>query len=124
MTLHRHLVALCVISAGLVALAGCGSAASNEVDMGVAAFKQDSVTVNAGQAVHFVDSATGGGVHVLCIGQGLDCVPQSGAPAELNSGNGITFNPGDTRDFVFPNRGTYTVICTIHPGMAVAIIVQ
>lgn len=123
MTVRRHLLALCV-TATLVALAGCGGTASNEVDMGVAAFKQDSVTVNAGQAVHFADSATGGGVHVLCIGQGLDCVPEPGAPAELNSGDGITFNPGDTRDIVFPDRGTYTVICTIHPGMAVTIIVQ
>jgi plastocyanin len=105
-------------------LAGCGgSHASNEVDMGVAAFQQSGVSIKAGEAIHFVDPATGG-THVICVGQGLTCSPQSGAPAELNTASGITFNTGDTRDIVFPTAGTYNVVCVIHPGMEVTITVS
>lgn len=109
---------------GLLAflLAGCGSTPSNEVDMGVAAFQQSSVSIKAGQAVHFVDPASGG-THVICVGEGVKCVPQSGAPADLNTADGLTFNTGDSRDIVFPTAGTYNVICIIHPGMEITITV-
>ncbi|HEX6797569.1 MAG TPA: plastocyanin/azurin family copper-binding protein [Ktedonobacterales bacterium] len=107
----------------LLALAGCGGTASNEVDMGVANFRQSQVTIRAGQAVHFVDPASGG-THIICVGQDLKCVSQDGAPAALNTPDGLTFNTGDTRDIVFPTAGTYVVICTIHPGMEVAVTVQ
>jgi plastocyanin len=105
-----------------LSVTGCGSGAANEVDMGVADFQQSSVTIQAGQAVHFVDPASGG-THVLCVGQALTCAPQAGAPAELNTSEGLTFTTGDTRDLVFSAAGTYTVICTIHPGMQVTVIV-
>lgn len=107
-----------------VVLAGCGGPAPNEVDMGVAAFQQNAVTIKAGEAVHFVDSPTGGGVHALCVGSGLTCEPQPGAPAVLNSTQALTFTQGDTRDIVFPNAGVYHVVCTIHPAMEVVITVQ
>jgi plastocyanin len=108
----------------LVLAAACGGPASKEVDMGIATFQQDSVTIQAGQAIHFSDPAYGGGVHVLCVGQNLRCVPQAGAPDALDGATGITFNPGDTRDIVFSTPGSYDVICTIHPGMVVTVIVQ
>ncbi len=112
----------------LLALAGCGaggggSSASNEVDMGVAAFQQSTVTVHAGQAVHFVDPASGG-THVICVGQNLQCIAQTGGPAALSTADGLVFNTGDVRDIVFPTAGTYNVICTIHPGMQVSVVVQ
>lgn len=116
--------AAALLAAMVLGLSACGGPASNEVDMGVATFKQGTVTISAGQAVHFVDPGYGGGVHVLCVGLNLECVPQTGAPAELNTQDGLTFNTGDTRDIVFPNRGTYNVICTIHPGMVVSVNVQ
>jgi plastocyanin len=102
-------------------LVGCGGAA-NEVDMGVAAFQQSSMSIKAGQAVHFVDPASGG-THVLCVGQNLQCIPQAGAPAALNTSQGLTFNTGDIHDIVFPTTGTYNVICTIHPGMQIVVTV-
>jgi plastocyanin len=107
----------------LLLLAGCGSAASNEVDMGVASFRQSQITIKAGQAVHFVDPASGG-THVICVGHDLECVPQAGAPAALNTPEGLTFNTGDIRDIVFPTPGTYNVICTIHPNMQTVVTVQ
>ncbi len=114
-----------VVSVAVLALslAGCGSAPSNEVDMGVAAFQQTGVSIKAGQAVHFVDPASGG-THIICVGAGVKCVSQSGAPAELNTADGITFNTGDTRDIVFPTAGTYHVVCIIHPGMEVVVTVS
>ena len=107
----------------LAALAGCGGTkSSNEVDMGVAAFQQTSVSVKAGTAVHFVDPPTGG-THIICVGQGTQCVAQTGAPAALNDPHGIQFVQGDSRDIVFPSAGTYNVVCIIHPGMQVTITV-
>ena len=114
---------VCLAALALLALAGCGSKPSNEVDMGVAAFQQSSVTIKAGQAVHFVDPASGG-THVICVGANLQCVAQAGAPDELNTADGLTFNTGDSKDIVFPTAGTYVVICTIHPGMQVTVNVQ
>lgn len=119
---------LLVVLAGLaLSLSGCGStsAAANAVEMGVADFQQHAVTIKAGQAVHFDDPANGGGTHIICIGKGQQCVPQTGAPAELNTASGITFNPGDPpQDIVFATPGTYIVVCTIHPAMTVTITVQ
>jgi plastocyanin len=120
----RRLVAAACTLAALLALAGCGGPAPNEVDMGVASFKQDSVTIKAGQSIHFVDPVNGGGVHVICVGKDLSCIPQPGAPAELSTASGIHFEAGDTRDIAFPTIGTYVVVCTIHPGMIVTIVVQ
>jgi plastocyanin len=119
----RVIAAVCValFLAGL--LAGCGgSKPSNEVDMGVATFEQSSVSVKAGQSVHFVDPTTGG-THIICTGQGVKCLAAAGAPPELSSAQGMTFNPGDTHDIVFPTAGTYTVVCIIHPGMQVIVTV-
>ena len=104
-------------------LAGCGgSKPSNEVDMGVATFETAAVTIRAGQAVHFVDPVTGG-VHIICVGQGVKCVEQAGAPAALSTPDGLTFNQGDTKDIVFPTAGTYTVVCIVHPGMQTVVTV-
>lgn len=114
-----------IISMALLVLllAGCGGTPSNQVDMGVAAFQQSSVSIKAGQSVHFVDPASGG-THVICVGEGVKCIPQNGAPSELNTVDGMTFNTGDSRDIVFPSAGTYNVVCIIHPGMEVTITVS
>jgi plastocyanin len=125
----RHIPAICVtalLALLVLGLTGCGGPTPNasEVDMGLTTFKQDSVTIKAGQSVHFVDPANGGNLHIICVGKDLMCVPQSDAPATLDMADGLTFNPGDTRDIVFPTAGTYQVICTIHPGMLVTVIVQ
>jgi len=104
-------------------LVGCGSTPSNQVDMGVAAFQQTSVSIKAGQSVHFVDPASGG-THIICVGEGVKCVPQAGAPADLNTDEGLSFQTGDSKDIVFPTAGTYHVVCIIHPGTEVVVTVS
>src|SRR5260221_11623195 len=110
-----------MLLAGLaLSLGGCGSssAAANAVEMGVADFQQHVVTIKAGQAVHFDDPANGGGTHIICIGKGQQCVPQTGAAADLNTASGITFNPSNPpKNILFATPGTYIVRCTIHPVM-------
>ena len=120
---------ICLLLVYLMALSACGSAGGSgstpEVDMGVAAFRQSSITIVAGQSVQFVDPANGGGVHVLCIGKNSECMPQAGAPTLLNVANGVQVSPGDPPIVAtFPTKGTYVVVCTIHPGMAVTINVR
>lgn len=123
MRVVRRLAPGLALLALLGALAGCGGTrSSNEVDMGVAAFQQASVSVKAGTAVRFVDPPTGG-THIICVGQGTQCVAQTGAPDALNDPHGIQFVQGDSRDIVFPTAGTYNVVCIIHPGMQVTITV-
>ena len=120
---ERVIAAACLALVLAGALAGCGgSKPSNEVDMGVATFEQASVTIKAGQAAHFVDPVTGG-THIICTGQGVKCSAPAGAPPELSAAQGMTFNPGDTHDVVFPTAGTYTIVCIIHPGMQVTVTV-
>lgn len=120
---RRLMVVASLVAALAFALAGCGaSKPSNEVDMGVAAFEQSAVTIKAGQAVHFVDPNTGG-VHIICVGKGTECIPTTGAPDALNTAQGLQVQAGDTRDIIFPTAGTYTVVCIIHPGMQVTVTV-
>lgn len=119
----RLLAPICCTMLLASLLAGCGATkASNEVDMGVATFQQSSVTIKAGQAVHFVDPASGG-THVICVGENVTCIAQPGAPPELTTSQGMNFNTGETRDIVFPTAGTYNVVCIIHPGMQVIVTV-
>lgn len=119
----RAIAAVCVALLLAPLLAGCGgSKAANEVDMGVATFEQASVSVKAGTPVHFVDPVTGG-THIICVGQGIKCAPTTGSPPELSPSTGMTFNPGDSKDIVFPTAGTYTVVCIVHPGMQVTVTV-
>ena len=116
--------AVIALASALAALAGCGGA-PNEIDMGVADFQQHAITIHAGQAIHFVDPANGGGVHIICVGHNLKCLPAPGVPPALDTLAGLAFNPGDPpRDIVFATAGTYEVICTIHPGMVLMVTVQ
>jgi plastocyanin len=119
----RRAAIIGVLAAALLLLPGCGPAA-NEVDTRTVSFARSSITINHGEAVRFVSSQQSGGVHVLCVGQGLTCVPQPGAPAELNTTTGLDIEPGSEHDIVFPNAGTYQVVCTIHPNMVLQVIVK
>lgn len=102
---------------------------SNEVDMGISSFRQSSLTIHAGQTVRFVNPTNGGGVHLLCVGANLKCAPTPGTPTALAGtgqiGGGVISRAGEPPlDVTFPQPGIYQVICTIHPGMIVTIIVK
>lgn len=84
---------------------------------------QTALTVKAGTPVHFDDSITGGGYHIICIGKQPSCDPSGDGPAELY-GKGVTFNNGDKKDFTFTKPGTYTIICTVHSNMTLTLTVQ
>jgi plastocyanin len=75
-----------------------------------------SVTISAGQAVRFVDPASGGGAHKVCVGSGGTCDDTAQNPAELVC-PGLSFAPGSTQSVPFLHLGSYAVTCTIHPSM-------
>jgi plastocyanin len=121
-------VLACILLLALV-LAACSSGSSSSdnsnsltITMGSGVFSGNtSITIKAGDAVTFDDSA--GGPHDLVIGTGGQFVAASGAPSDLNSAGGVTFQGGDKKTIVFPNAGTFHITCTIHPSMAATVIV-
>jgi plastocyanin len=90
------------------------------VSLGASSFARASVTISAGQAVRFVDPASGGGAHKLCVGSGGTCDDTAQDPAELVS-PGLSFAPGSTQSVPFLHPGSYAVTCTIHPSMQLTI---
>ena len=84
---------------------------------------QTTLTVKAGTPVHFDDSITGGGYHIICIGKQPTCDASGDGPAELY-GKGVTFQNGDKKDFTFTKAGTYNIICTVHSNMVLTLTVQ
>lgn len=110
----------------MLALAACGqgSAAPNEVSMTAGDFSVTSVTIKAGQSVHFTDQAGTGGPHTICLGENGNCDTGAQGPDALK-GQGFNINSGDpAKDVVFDKPGTYKVTCSIHPAMNLTVIVQ
>ena len=110
----------------MLGLVACGqnATASNEVSMSAGDFSATSVTIKAGQAVHFTDPAGIGGPHTLCLGANGACDSSANGPLTL-TGDGFTMNPGDpAKDVTFDTPGTYKITCSIHPAMNLTIIVQ
>ncbi|HZC05618.1 MAG TPA: hypothetical protein VE338_08250 [Ktedonobacterales bacterium] len=136
--LARLLAGLAVAAALMASVAGCspllglpelsnGGAAtsSNEVRMGISSFLQQQVTIKAGESVKFVDSAQAGGIHYLCVGQNQRCQPTPGTPAQLANPQGLLFKNGQPPALIqFKTPGVYKVICLIHPGMEVTVVVK
>lgn len=107
------------------ATSGGGGGGGSVVDMAATTFVQSSVSVKAGQAVTFKDPQGTGGYHILCLGKDQTCKSDAQGPSELNASSGITFQAGDPdKSIVFPNAGTFTVTCTIHPNMNVTVTVS
>ena len=110
----------------LSALAACGqsTAAPNEVSMTSGDFSTTSMTIKAGQAVHFIDPAGVGGTHTICLGANGTCDAAAQGPQALQR-PGFTINPGDpAQDVTFDTAGTYKITCSIHPAMNLTVIVQ
>jgi plastocyanin len=111
----------------VVVAAGCGKPSSptssgggNTVGMGASNFEVSSITIKAGQSVHFDDSS--GGYHVICLGTDQACDQTATGPAEL-MGQGFVINAPQTKDVVFADAGTFKVTCTVHPNMNLTVTV-
>jgi plastocyanin len=120
------LLVLVPLLALVLALAACGqtTTAPNEVSMVTADFSTTSITIKAGQAVHFTDPAGIGGTHIVCLGQDGECNTTAQGPEALQGG-GFTINAGDPpRDVTFSTPGTYKITCSIHPSMNLTVTVQ
>lgn len=92
------------------------------VHMGNANFNQPSITIPKGSSVALIDDVSV--QHVIKNGtwQGGTMVlkQESGAPAV-----DVTFNGGDSASVgPFTTSGTFQLLCTIHPGMNLTVIVQ
>jgi plastocyanin len=90
------------------------------VSLGAGSFVPTSVTISAGQAVRFVDPASGGGTHKLCLGSGGACDDAAQDPVELVA-PGLSLAPGATQSVSFLHPGSYVVTCTIHPSMQLTV---
>src|SRR5690242_12905810 len=110
-------------------------------DIQVLEFAPVNITINAGDTVTWsLDSTefhdvffTGGGQPPEFVQPGPDGVfinPEVAFPQGSTSydGNGVAgsglLNKGQTYSLTFPNAGTYTYYCAIHPGMVGSIQVQ
>jgi plastocyanin len=103
---------------------GTAQASSEQgtVHMGIASFSQPTVTIAKGSMLKLVDD--GSFVHIIANGAWEGNTPkpasESGAPVvrdvQVNGGS-ITVGP-------FNTAGTYSLYCTVHPGMTLKVIVQ
>jgi plastocyanin len=120
-TIAALLLALGVAACGKPAPSTSTNGGGNTVPMTSSTFAISSLTVKAGQTVHFDDS--NGGYHVLCIGNDQQCTANATGPAVLTASGGHIINLPQTLDVIFPTAGTYEVTCTVHSNMNVTITV-
>jgi plastocyanin len=117
---------LATVSLLAFALAGCGqsSTAANEVSMVGANFTKTTITISAGQKVHFTDPVGTGAMHDICLGSNSNCDKTAAGPDELQGG-GFPINAGDpAKEVTFDTVGTYKITCAIHPNMNLTVIVR
>ena len=92
------------------------------VHMGNANFIQSSITISKGASINVVDDVSV--EHILKNGTWKngqqELKTESGAPT-IN----VTFNGGDSSSIgPFNTTGTFLILCTIHPGMNLSVIVH
>jgi len=111
----------------VLTLAACGqssTATPNEVGMVAADFSRTSITIKAGEMVHFTDAVGTGATHDICLGSDGACDTAAKGPQALK-GPGFTINAGDpAKDVTFDTPGTYKITCSLHPAMNLIVTVQ
>jgi plastocyanin len=116
-----------------LALFGCGkvpgtqnntgpSVPETTVQMNPTNFVQTTRTIQAGQTLLFDDTASGGGLHIICLGNNMACDNSAQGPAALMHG-GFTIQAGKTMSVTFPTAGTYKITCIVHSNMNLAVTV-
>jgi plastocyanin len=90
----------------------------------LARFTVQSIAINAGQAVTFVNLDSGI-THILCVGAHQSCNDSiAGGPPELSGGKSVEFDSGHTQAFTFPTAGTYPITCLVHTNMDMTVMVR
>lgn len=90
--------------------------ATATLTMGAADIQPTSQTLKVGGTLQLTNPA-GGIMHVLATGQNAVYAAEPGAPATLNSPDGIVLNAGQTIALTFSQPGTYHLTCLVHPTM-------
>lgn len=114
-----------------ILVAACGMTGSNgsanenmvTVFTNATNFTQSSVTLKKGQTLQVTNNASN--IHMLSLGRWQNGVAQpeqeAGAPSmsnlQLGAQSSVTIGPWNT-------PGTYSIYCTIHPGMMLKVTVQ
>ena len=92
------------------------------VHMSADSYNQSSVTLTKGSKLLLVDDVSS--LHILAIGSWQngtpDMTPESGAPLVKN----IQVNGGSIQIGPFMTAGTYHILCVVHRGMDLTVIVQ
>src|SRR5260370_20567192 len=92
------------------------------VHMGIASFTQQTITITKGSTLKLVDD--GNFTHIIAIGSwdGSDPKPASElAPQPMHKQHA---NAGTITIGPFNTAGTFSIYCTVHPGMMLKVIVQ
>lgn len=134
--MKKILLVVSLLGIGALLLAACGTTASASaggtasssgttvtVQTGLTNFLQSSVTLNKGQSLQLVNTASD--IHIISLGSWVNGTPQPatepGAPHVQNeqlAANGtLLIGP-------FNTPGTYHLYCTIHPNMNLTVIVK
>jgi plastocyanin len=138
--MKKLLTALALLALSAVLLAACGTSAnassgsstsntqSNSgnvvtVKTGPANFLQSSVTLNKGDSLQIINTASD--IHIISLGSWVNGKPEPavepGAPQiqteQLSASSTLTVGP-------FNTPGTYHLYCTIHPNMNLTVTVK
>lgn len=92
------------------------------VHMGLTGFIQPTITITKGSRLALVDD--GQFTHILANGQWINNTPHTQAEAGAPEVQHITINGGSTEIGPFNAAGTFHILCTIHQGMELIIVVQ
>lgn len=114
------LVLLAFLALGAAGCSRTKVVPQNEAHMGSASFLTALVSVKAGQPVKFINNPNTA-THILVIGSNGTWVADPNAPSQLNSQSGMMIPTATEMDVIFPNAGTYTITCTIHPQMLLTV---
>jgi plastocyanin len=128
----RHLRTLPVLLPLLALLAACGSGSSGSAAGGTSVAAQGSgdaqtVTVKGNQKLQFEPQTVTAKVGTLRLTFGLDgSTPHDLEFKDAGVGPAIPTVTGApvTGTFTFTKPGTYTFVCTIHPGMDGKVVVS
>lgn len=114
------LLAACGGTSSTSSTGGTTTTSATTIAMDTSSFSDTTnVTIKAGQTVTF----TSQGTHKLVIGMHGQFSAMSGAPSELNSKDGVSFSPSDSKTITFPTAGTYPITCVFHPSMQATVVV-